>query len=317
MLEADAELRAELITFQCKECYVYRPPPAGSIGHRAELWDVDHWLQEVSLKIVTCDEECTIKLFDIKSGALFAECNVPPDAPLSTVVEAVVDSSRYFALKIEDRESKRHAFIGIGFRERTEASNFNAALSEHTQYLRRKKEATERRQAYESTTDDSEAARASPQSELSLKPGETITLKLAKTQLSPSTSTSQALPRLTSGTARLPQFQRRDSGSGQIPLLAPPPTTVSGQTAPQLPEAAGASAQQPAQPKSHSLHDLSADANTNAEQASAGKEDDVLSQPEHKGVGREIREPSTPHPESGNRQQAKQPAADDWGEFVS
>lgn len=45
MLEADAELRAELITFQCKECYVYRPPPAGSIGHRAELWDVDHWLQ--------------------------------------------------------------------------------------------------------------------------------------------------------------------------------------------------------------------------------------------------------------------------------
>lgn len=71
-------------------------------------------VQEVSLKIVTCDEECTIKLFDIKSGgtswvlileqnaastyglpalsscivpagALFAECNVPPDAPLSTV----------------------------------------------------------------------------------------------------------------------------------------------------------------------------------------------------------------------------------------
>lgn len=85
MVEAYAELRAELITFQCKECYVYRPPPASSIGHRAELWDVDHWLHEVSLRIVTCDEECTIKLFDVKSGALFAECNVPPDAPLSMV----------------------------------------------------------------------------------------------------------------------------------------------------------------------------------------------------------------------------------------
>ena len=89
------------------------------------------------------------------AGALFAECIVPQDAPLSTVghfactlfllllghlqvffsvlasdlaspfrvhsqisqvVEAVVDSSRYFALKIEDRASNRHAFIGIGFR---------------------------------------------------------------------------------------------------------------------------------------------------------------------------------------------------------
>ena len=45
VMEADAKLRAELTTFHSKECYVYRPPPASSIGHRAELWDVDHWLQ--------------------------------------------------------------------------------------------------------------------------------------------------------------------------------------------------------------------------------------------------------------------------------
>ena len=71
--------------------------------------------------------------------------------------------------------------IPVLYRERTEASDFNAALYEHTQYLRRKKEAQQRRQAYESTADDNElGASSSSQSELSLKPGETITLKLGK-----------------------------------------------------------------------------------------------------------------------------------------
>ena len=73
--------------------------------------------------------------------------------------------------------------IFVLYRERTQASDFNAALYEHTQYLRRKKEAQERRQAYESAAGDNElgaSSSSSSQSELSLKPGETIILKLAK-----------------------------------------------------------------------------------------------------------------------------------------
>ena len=65
-------------------------------------------------------------------------------------------------------------------RERTEASDFNAALYEHTQYLRRTKEALEMREAYESTADETGSSPSSSQSGFSLKPGETITLKLAK-----------------------------------------------------------------------------------------------------------------------------------------
>lgn len=37
--------RVELLTFSCKEAYVYIAPPATTVGHRAELWDVDNPLQ--------------------------------------------------------------------------------------------------------------------------------------------------------------------------------------------------------------------------------------------------------------------------------
>ena len=45
-------------------------------------------------------------------GELFAEAPVPADKPLVTAVEPVIDSSRYFVLKLVDRATQRHAFIG-------------------------------------------------------------------------------------------------------------------------------------------------------------------------------------------------------------
>ena len=68
MMGAEAELRAELTTFHCKECYVYRPPPASSIGHRAEFWDVDHWLQ------VSATVFYALYLSDLSSKILEKSC---------------------------------------------------------------------------------------------------------------------------------------------------------------------------------------------------------------------------------------------------
>ncbi len=44
--------------------------------------------------------------------------------------------TRFFVLRVEDTSSKheRHAFLGIGFRERTEAYDFQAALHDHVKY---------------------------------------------------------------------------------------------------------------------------------------------------------------------------------------
>lgn len=52
------------------------------------------------------------------AGELFAECPLPADgSPLTRAVEACVDSSRYFVLRVVDRSNaKKHAFMGMGFR---------------------------------------------------------------------------------------------------------------------------------------------------------------------------------------------------------
>ncbi|KAM0008159.1 putative PH-like domain superfamily, NECAP, PHear domain-containing protein [Helianthus debilis subsp. tardiflorus] len=54
-------------------------------------------------------------------------------------VESVLDSLRYFVLKIEDGTGK-HAFIGLWFTERNEAFDFNVALSDHEKYVKRESE---------------------------------------------------------------------------------------------------------------------------------------------------------------------------------
>lgn len=225
---ADAEARAELTTFQCREAYVYKIPPASTIGHRAELWNVDAWLQEVSAAVVTSGDDCWVRLFDKASGELFAECPLPQDKPLVTVVEPVVDSSRYFVMRIVDRASQRHAFIGMGFRERNQASDFNAALDDHLQYLRRKKEAARMKAEYAAAAaadkngsggggSDSGGNLSGPSWDLALKPGETIKVALPS--------------RASDGSATTPPTQRLGSMAfkAQFNLFSSPtPLKMSG-----------------------------------------------------------------------------------------
>ncbi|KAL8461126.1 hypothetical protein ACS0TY_032557 [Phlomoides rotata] len=170
--EEEEEVEAvELVLFQVSECYVYMIPPRKSAAsYRADEWDVNKWAWEGTLKVISKGVECIIRLEDKTTGELYARAFLR-DGELHPV-ETVIDSSRYFVLRVEENIGGRlrHAFIGIGFRERSEAYDFQAALHDHMMYLNKKKTAEEMEQQYQQTSSV----------DYSLKDGETLVLQLNK-----------------------------------------------------------------------------------------------------------------------------------------
>eukprot|EP01018_Ginkgo_biloba_P000276 Gb_37806 [translate_table: standard] len=167
--EEEESETAELILFQTNECYVYMiPPRKSSASYRADEWNVNKWAWEGALRVVSKGEECIIKLEDRDRGELYAQAFMRRGQPIP--VEPVIDSSRYFVLCIEENYGgrPRHAFIGIGFRERPQAYEFQAALYDHVKYLNKKTTAEEMEQHYHSRSSV----------DYSLKEGQTLKLQL-------------------------------------------------------------------------------------------------------------------------------------------
>ncbi|KAF9589917.1 hypothetical protein IFM89_029533 [Coptis chinensis] len=186
--EKEEEEAVELILFQVPECYVYLIPPRKSAAsYRADEWDVNKWAWEGSLKVISKGEECIIKLQDKTTGELYARGFLRDGEPHP--VEPVIDSSRsncnLFLLQILRSSGGRkhcgsyqvgnsaggrlrHAFLGIGFRERPQAYDFQAALQDHMKYLNKKKTAEEMEQQYEKSSSV----------DYSLKEGETLVLQI-------------------------------------------------------------------------------------------------------------------------------------------
>eukprot|EP00890_Picochlorum_soloecismus_P002645 jgi/Picsp_1/3381/NSC_06219-R1_protein len=180
-LSAESE-SITIALFSCDLAYVYRVPPAGTSGHRAETWDVSTWLAEVRVRVFRNGlDDAYIHLEDPEKGELWAEC--PVIFPLHTCVERVIDSSRYFVIRVVDRDTGNHAFIGLGFRDRDSATDFFAALIDHQGYLERKERAEHMHTdaVAREQQDATVAAEVSPAGEghgMSFKPGQTVQLKL-------------------------------------------------------------------------------------------------------------------------------------------
>ncbi|ESR57053.1 hypothetical protein CICLE_v10021562mg [Citrus x clementina] len=135
----DDEESLEHTLLVVREVCVYKiPPRTTSGGYKCGEWLQSDKIWTGRLRVVSCKDRCEIRLEDPNSGELFAACFVQPGQRENSV-ETVLDSSRYFVLKIEDGTGK-HAFIGLGFNERNEAFDFNVALSDHEKYVRRELE---------------------------------------------------------------------------------------------------------------------------------------------------------------------------------
>lgn len=144
---------------QLPSVHVFRIPTRTSAdGYRAADWPKDpNWTGK--LKIIARGEKLAIVLHDNQNNT-FAVCHVTDES----CVERTLDSGRYFVLKITNAQG-RHAFIGIAFNERSDAFDFNVALSTFRTEQEREQKGTS---AFADT----------PHQDFSIKSGEKIKIKL-------------------------------------------------------------------------------------------------------------------------------------------
>ena len=183
------------------EVFVYKiPPRQNSRGHRADDWKLDQPDWTGRLRIVLVNGKCFLKLEDRTSGELFAQA--PIDQYPGPAVEAVLDSSRYFVIKIVD-VTGRHAFIGMGFTDRGDSFDFNVTLQDH---FKREK------------VQDKIEPEAVPL-DLAFKEGQTIKINIAPR---PGMEAKPRIKKLPTGGGLLPP-----PPSGTIPKIPPIPAKSS------------------------------------------------------------------------------------------
>ena len=103
---------------------VFKIPPLNQAdGYRCTGWEGNQ-IWSGRLRVLVKGKVARIVLDDPNTQSVFAEC------PLNSrnAVEPVLDSCRYFVLRVVN--GNRHAFIGMGMKERNEAFDFKLACEE-------------------------------------------------------------------------------------------------------------------------------------------------------------------------------------------
>ncbi|VDM03932.1 unnamed protein product [Schistocephalus solidus] len=199
----------ETVLLVKKEVFVYNLPPRQSNrGYRASEWNLESPAWTGRMRVVAKGKTLFIKLEDSVSGQLYAQC--PVEEFPGIAVEQVLDSSRYFAIRLM-ADNGRTMYVGIGFAERSDSFDFNVAIQDHFTHQKQEEEAE--RQA-------SHPQPSEPALDLGLKEGQRLRLNINTKRsgegVSASKTASRPMPSLKLGTP---------AGPGLLP--PPPPPTGS------------------------------------------------------------------------------------------
>ncbi len=237
------------ILFIAMAVHVYNIPPQTSAkGHTAATWTVDAQrhiftarlrLVETAFALPGAEEKVKVDvvLEDGSTGQLFAA------APYTSadVVESALDSSRFFALRVQDGAGRK-AMLGIGFEERPEAFDFSVALQEARKTLGLD-------QAVGGAGKPSPADKTPPVDEkrdYSLKEGETITVNFGSSKFRrsrPQGSSTDGSDTAAESAGSLSSFSLPpppSSGSRGF-SLPPPPSGSTSRASPLIPPPPSAS----------------------------------------------------------------------------
>ncbi|KAL5109386.1 Adaptin ear-binding coat-associated protein 1 [Taenia crassiceps] len=203
-----------------REVFLYTLPPRQSTrGYRAAEWSLDAPTWTGRLRVVTrsgsSDSLLYIRLEDAVSGRLYAQC--PVEAFPSVAVEQVLDSSRYFVIRLVSDDG-RTVFVGIGFAERSDAFDLNVAIQDHFKHCKQAAEA-EKFQA-ELASDQN-----LPKLDLGLKEGQRLRLNLNTRR---SGDASEGSGGSGSGRTRPLPSLKLGAPTGVPGLLPPPPPAGGG-----------------------------------------------------------------------------------------
>ncbi|KAM5531752.1 hypothetical protein V8D89_014601 [Ganoderma adspersum] len=209
------EEEIESILYIGREVSVYKIPPLkANEGHRAQEWgDLAQPLWKGRIRIIERGSGVALQFEDATTGELFAKADYDPSKPC---VEAVLDSSRYFVVRVED--NGRRAYIGMGFLERSDSFDFNVALQDYTKRWRALKNPAEA-----AADQPSPHLPAGPKKDYTLKEGQTFSISIPGRASKPPTASSSGVNLLGDLSGGLGPSS---SSSGGIPTLLPPPPSA-------------------------------------------------------------------------------------------